>query len=190
MGIGLSVVRTIIEAHGGTIEAKNAPGRGALVIVRLPAGRAQKLNVDAKKDIASETKRPRDVFFDHALRLMIFRPHGTLNEERVKEIAAFLEDEEKRTNRPFDRFSDLSKLNAIDLDFQYVVRVSLHRLLSFVKHPPVKSAFYVTTEEAARIVNIHAIMSDSSPLEVAMFRDVSAAASWLGVSVEDLQRGG
>jgi PAS domain S-box-containing protein len=189
MGIGLSVVRTIIEAHGGTIEAENAPGRGALVIVRLPAGRAQKLNVDAKKDIASETKRPRDVFFDHALRLMIFRPHGTLDEKRVKEIAAFLEDEEKRTNRPFDRFSDLSKLDAIDLDFQYVVRVSLHRLLSPVKHPPVKSAFYVTTEEAARIVNIHAIMSDSSPLEVAMFRDVSAAASWLGVSVADLQRG-
>ena len=36
MGIGLSVCRTIIEAHGGTISAKNLPGAGAEFTFTLP----------------------------------------------------------------------------------------------------------------------------------------------------------
>jgi C4-dicarboxylate-specific signal transduction histidine kinase len=41
MGMGLTIVRSIIEAHGGTIVAENAPDRGARMIVRLPAVRGQ-----------------------------------------------------------------------------------------------------------------------------------------------------
>jgi signal transduction histidine kinase len=37
MGMGLVIVRSIIEAHGGTITAENAPDRGARFIARLPA---------------------------------------------------------------------------------------------------------------------------------------------------------
>src|SRR5437762_3081095 len=39
MGMGLPIVRSIIEAHGGTITAENAPDRGTRMIVRLPAAR-------------------------------------------------------------------------------------------------------------------------------------------------------
>jgi PAS domain S-box-containing protein len=44
MGMGLTIVRSIVEAHGGTITAENAPDRGARMIVRLPAapGEVQK----------------------------------------------------------------------------------------------------------------------------------------------------
>ena len=38
---------SIIEAHGGTITAENAPDRGARMIVRLPAVRGQTQTVAA-----------------------------------------------------------------------------------------------------------------------------------------------
>jgi signal transduction histidine kinase len=37
MGLGLSIARTLVEAHGGTINAQSPPGQGALILVRLPA---------------------------------------------------------------------------------------------------------------------------------------------------------
>ncbi|MGA7270690.1 MAG: ATP-binding protein [Acidimicrobiia bacterium] len=37
-GIGLYLVRALVEAHGGTIEAGDAPGGGARFVVRLPVG--------------------------------------------------------------------------------------------------------------------------------------------------------
>jgi signal transduction histidine kinase len=36
-GLGLNLVKSIIEAHGGTISVKSEPGQGAEFIVRLPA---------------------------------------------------------------------------------------------------------------------------------------------------------
>ena len=41
MGMGLTIVRSIVEAHGGTITAENAPDRGARMVVRLPAAPGQ-----------------------------------------------------------------------------------------------------------------------------------------------------
>ena len=37
MGLGLSIARTIVEAHGGRIRAENGPGEGAVFHVDLPA---------------------------------------------------------------------------------------------------------------------------------------------------------
>jgi two-component system OmpR family sensor kinase len=39
-GLGLSIVRAIVEAHGGSVRATNAPGGGALFRVQLPLGGA------------------------------------------------------------------------------------------------------------------------------------------------------
>jgi signal transduction histidine kinase len=37
LGLGLSLVKAIVEAHGGRVEATSAPGRGSTFVVRLPA---------------------------------------------------------------------------------------------------------------------------------------------------------
>jgi len=47
MGMGLAIVRSIIESHGGTIVGENAADRGARMVVRLPAVHGQTQTVAA-----------------------------------------------------------------------------------------------------------------------------------------------
>jgi signal transduction histidine kinase len=37
LGLGLSLVRAIVQAHGGSVSVDSTPGQGARFIVRLPA---------------------------------------------------------------------------------------------------------------------------------------------------------
>jgi two-component system, OmpR family, sensor histidine kinase BaeS len=46
-GIGLTVVRDLVEAHGGTVEARSAPGDGATFRVRVPLSRHVAAHADA-----------------------------------------------------------------------------------------------------------------------------------------------
>jgi len=36
LGLGLSLVKAIVAAHGGRVEASSTPGQGSAFIVRLP----------------------------------------------------------------------------------------------------------------------------------------------------------
>jgi signal transduction histidine kinase len=42
MGIGLTLAREVVEAHGGKIEAMNDPGGGAVIRVQLPLANSRK----------------------------------------------------------------------------------------------------------------------------------------------------
>jgi hypothetical protein len=121
---------------------------------------------------------------------MIYRPRGILSEDKVATILEFLEQAENKAVRPFNRFTDLSKLDALDLDFKTMIRVSLHRRLFYAQFPPIKSAFYVTSPAAARVVKVHVILTDHSPLVVKMFKELIAAAKWLDVALNTLESQG
>ena len=110
-----------------------------------------------------------------------------LTEALVNQILRFLTEKEASSRQPFNRFTDTSAQEAVELTFRYVFHISLYRRLSYAGHPPVKSAFFVTKPEIAHIVKIHAILTDHSPLEVEMFESREAAAKWLGVSLETLE---
>ena len=107
------------------------------------------------KALSMKTELPPDVFFRPDLRLMIFRPRGVLDEKAVDQVVTFLEKEEEQADQCFNRFVDLSKLDSIQLSFDYLVRVSLHRRLSSMKRAPVKSAFFVTSEQAEHVADTH-----------------------------------
>jgi hypothetical protein len=120
-------------------------------------------------------------------RLFVWRPRGVLSEPVLNKILAFLVAQEGRLNRPFNRFSDLSSIDAVDLTFKYVFHFALYRRLSRIGRETIKSAILVTAPAVARYVKLHVLVTDHSPLQVKMFKEYGAAAKWLDVPVQLLQ---
>lgn len=112
---------------------------------------------------------------------MVFRPRGVFSEKRIRNLVKMLEDAENEASKPFNRFTDLSQLLAVDLEVEAVLKVSLHRQLTYTKRAPVKSAYYVTTEAVVRLAKIHTLVTESSYLRVKMFEKIGQAARWLRV---------
>jgi hypothetical protein len=126
-------------------------------------------------------KLPTDAIFHHDLSLIVFRPRGVLSEARIRKLVKMLDDAENEAAKPFNRFTDLSQLFAVDVDITSVLRISLHRKMTYEKRAPVKSAFYVTTDAVIRVAEIHGLVTESSFLQVKMFDTVGKAARWLRV---------
>jgi hypothetical protein len=135
----------------------------------------------------STTELPPDVVFHPSPRLFVWKPRGSLNETAVKKIIASVAEQEAASNQPFLRFADLTALDQVELNFEFVFHVSLYRRLTYAGQHSTKAAFLVTNLEAEHYAKLHAMLTDYSPLEVAVFEDRGAAAKWLGVSPELLE---
>ena len=127
------------------------------------------------------------ISFRRDLNLMLWQPRGILDEPHVERILATLEETEDKADQPFDRLTDLSKIDAVELSFDYVFRVSLYRRALYMNRTPVKSAIFVLNREAAQLALTHAKYTAGSPLRVRVFINKSAAARWLGVSADDVE---
>ena len=127
---------------------------------------------------------PSDIEFHEDIRLLIYRPLGLLNEGSVNEIVNVIEDLEARLNEPFNRFFDTSGHDEVELNFRYVIQISLHRVLSYGDRPPVKSAILATNSTIAHYCQLHAIITEDSPITVRIFQQREEAAKWLGVPLE------
>jgi hypothetical protein len=131
-------------------------------------------------------KPPPDVLFHHDLRLMVWRPRGTVNEKAINKILEFMGKKETASHEPFNRFTDASLVESVDLNFRYMFHVSLFRRLSYVGWP-VKSAILVTREELLHYSKLHQILTQGSSIQVRIFQERADAAKWLGVSLETLE---
>jgi hypothetical protein len=101
----------------------------------------------------------------------MWKPHGVLDEEVVNEMVVFIGTAEARSSKPFNRFIDLSALDAVDLNFKFVFDVALHRRLTYAGNPAVKSAFYVTSPTTVHYAKLHKLLNDYSPINVRLFTD-------------------
>ncbi|HEY9501462.1 MAG TPA: hypothetical protein VIR01_07540, partial [Pyrinomonadaceae bacterium] len=123
---------------------------------------------------------PSDIEFHEDLRLLIYRPVGLLNEASVNKIVNVIEDLEARLNEPFNRFFDTLGHDEVELNFRFVIQISLHRVLSYLDRPPVKSAILATDSTIVHYCQLHAIITQDSPITVRLFQEREDVARWLG----------
>jgi hypothetical protein len=125
--------------------------------------------------------------FVEDLHLLIYRPQGALGQEEVERVVEMLDSLENERHHPFNRYTDLTRLDSFDLSYSFVFRISLHRRSAYKDFPPVKSAFYVTSPAVTELIETHVQLTSQSPLVVKIFRTPEAAAEWLGVSLNYLE---
>ena len=129
-------------------------------------------------------KLPPEVQFHDDIRLFVWRPRGVLDERAINRVLGCLEDLEAKLPSPFNRFADTLAADEIELNFKYVIHVSLHRRLAYADRPPVKSAILATDATAIHYGRLHALLTQGSPIKVRVFQDREEAAKWLGVPIE------
>jgi hypothetical protein len=107
-----------------------------------------------------------------------------IDEAAINKIIGVIEDIEAATQEPFNRFSDTSATHEVELNFRYVIHVSLHRRLTHVGRAPVKSAILATDSTLVHYARLLALLTQGSSIKVHVFQDRKEAAQWLGVPLE------
>ena len=64
------------------------------------------------------------VSFHPDLSLMVWQPRGILDQPHVEQLIRLLEQAEDEAERPFNRYIDLSRLDAVELTFDYLSRLA------------------------------------------------------------------
>jgi hypothetical protein len=128
-------------------------------------------------------KPPPDVVFHRAERLMVWIPHGVMDEQRIEQLMNALAHEEALAQTYFHRFSDFSFVDHVNLNFDYVFNAALIRRLTHASGPKVKSALVVKSLEAIHYSKLYATLTQHSSLQVRLFKNREEAATWLGFPV-------
>jgi len=127
-----------------------------------------------------------DIQFHEDIRLLIYRPRGLLDEAAVNKIIRVVGELETKLQEPFNRFSDTLGHDEVELNFRYVIHVSLYRRLTYVNWPPIKSAILATNSTIIHYAKLHALLTQGSAINVRIFQDRQEAAQWLGAPIERL----
>jgi len=127
---------------------------------------------------------PPEVQFYKDVHLFVWRPRGVLDDAAINKVLGSLEDLEGKLQAPFSRLSDTLAADEVELNFKYIIQVSLHRRLTYAGRPPVKSAILATNATAIHYGQLHSVLTQGSPIRVRVFQNREEAAQWLGVPIE------
>lgn len=131
-------------------------------------------------------KLPTELEFHEDIQLLVYRPHGVIDDVAVEKVVSVLEELEAKLEKPFNRFSDTLAADEVELNFKNVIQFSLCRRLSYAGHPPVKSAILATDATMIHYARLHAVLTQGSPINVRVFKERKEAADWLGVPLARL----
>ena len=131
-------------------------------------------------------KLPPEIEFHEDVRLLVYRPRGLIDEAAINKVISVIEGLEAATQEPFNRFSDTSETHEVELNFRYVIHVSLHRRLAHVGHAPVKSAILASEPTLVHYARLLVLLTEGSSIKVRVFHERTEAADWLNVPVERL----
>ena len=131
-------------------------------------------------------KLPPEIEFHEDIHLLVYRPRGLVNKAAVNKIISVIGELEITLKEPFNRFSDTVAADAVDLNFEYIIHVSLYRRRFYGKRPPIKSAILATDATLIHYAKVHALLTQGSPINVRVFQDRKEAAKWLNVPIERL----
>src|SRR5262245_59652094 len=132
----------------------------------------------------NKIKLPPDVEFHEDIQLFIYRPVGVVNQTSVNRVISVLGELETTQKEPFNRFSDTVGADAVDLNFEYIISVSLYRRSFYGKRPPIKSAILATDATLIHYGKVHALLTQGSPIKARVFQDRREAAQWLRAPIE------
>jgi hypothetical protein len=127
---------------------------------------------------------PPDVEFHEEVCLLIHRPRGVLNKAAINKIVSLIGELEFTLKKPFNRFLNTVAADAVDLNSDYIRRVSLYRRRVYGNRPAIKTAILATDSIMADYGRLHASLTQGSPINVRVFQDRKQAAQWLGVPLE------
>jgi hypothetical protein len=126
-------------------------------------------------------KLPPEIEFHPDIRLLVYRPCGLINEAAINKVIGVIEELEAATQEPFNRFSDATGTHEVELNFRYVIHVSLHRRLSHKGRAPVKSAILANDSTLVHYARLLGLLTEGSSIKVKVFQDRDEAAHWLRV---------
>ncbi len=127
---------------------------------------------------------PPDVEFHEDICLIVWRPRGLLNRVAVNKLISVIGELEFALKKPFNRFLDTVAADAVDLNLEYIRRVSVYRRRFYGDRPAIKTAILATDSTVADYGRLHASLTQGSPINVRVFQNRKEAAQWLGVPLE------
>ncbi len=107
-----------------------------------------------------------------------------LNSAAINKIISLIGELEFTLKKPVQSLPGHVAADAVDLNSDYIRRVSLYRRRFYGNRPAIKTAILATDSTVADYGRLHASLTQGSPINVRVFQDRKEAAQWLGVPPE------
>lgn len=125
-----------------------------------------------------------DVVWSQDDRLCLYRPQGKLTHKLAARLIAWLAEIERDNERPFNRFTDLTKFSGSELREFDVQNMAYWRKATY-EGPPVQSAILAhrrdSIEPSVALAHTYSLAMSKSQITVKVFDNLADAAVWLGV---------